>query len=247
MIGEVAARTGPMDPFLCRFAVGRDGLRYSAAWRVWTDKNKPDLYIAVRQLGGELKGSVHAPRPPRQPGWKRHFGFDMHASSIVSQRAKEHGGPHKVQWPGCVIGPDMTVEYRVIIPGASLEEAGQPVGGDVVLLPMPSRDEYLEVCVILGPTGPTSGYPRERDGETYLLSEGRLSDDHRVWVVYFVRPNEKKEKITSIEPSPIVPEFSFIDPNADLASARLRAIGFDAHADGSLKLWDLKPTWHPSK
>jgi hypothetical protein len=122
------------------------------------------------------------------------MGFDMHAASIVAQEAKKHGGPHKVQWPGCQIGRGTTLEFRVIIRGISLEEVGQPVGNEVVLLPVPSKDEYVEVCVILGPKGPTSGYPRERDGQTNLLDEGRLSDDRRVWVVYVVRPNQPDNK-----------------------------------------------------
>jgi hypothetical protein len=234
-----------MDHFVCRFAVGRDGLAYSAVWRVWTGTNTPDLYIAVRQLGGELKASVHAPRPGH-PGWERLFGFDKNAKSIVSKEAKQHGGPHKVQWTGCQLAPDVTLEYRVIIRGTSLEEDGKPVIDNVVLLPMPSRDKYVEVLAILGPTGPTRGYPRMRNGETHLLSEGRLSDDRRVWVVYVIEPNKENEKITSIEHSPFAPENSFIDPDADLNSARLRAIGPSAEADGSLAFLDLKATWRPS-
>jgi hypothetical protein len=111
-----------VKPFICRFAVGRDGLAYSSDWRIWTHRNKPDLYIAIRQLGGELKASVHAPHPPHHTGWRRHLGFQKDATSIVSKQAKQDGGPHKVQWPGCEIGPDTTVEYRIIIRGMSLEE-----------------------------------------------------------------------------------------------------------------------------
>jgi hypothetical protein len=115
-----------VKPFICRFAVGRDGLAYSSDWRIWTHRNKPDLYIAIRQLGGELKASVHAPHPPHHTGWRRHLGFQKDATSIVSKQAKQDGGPHKVQWPGCEIGPDTTVEYRIIIRGMSLEETGRP-------------------------------------------------------------------------------------------------------------------------
>jgi hypothetical protein len=227
--------------FVCRFGVGRDGRAYSAVWRVWTARKKPDLYIAVRALGGELKATVHAPHPPHT-GWERHFGFDKNAASIVSQQAKQDGGPHKVRWTGCPLAPDTTLEYRVIIRGTSLEEDGKPVGNDVVLLPMPSRDEVMEVYVILGPKGPTQDHPRERNQRTYLLSEGRLSDDRRVWIVYIVRPKEENEKITSsIKPAL---KSSYLDPDTDLNGARLRAIAFGAQDDGSLAFFDLKATLH---
>ena len=233
-----------MSRFICRFAVGRDGLAYSGVWRVWTAKKKPDLYISIRTLGGELKATVHAPYPPHQ-GWKRHLGFPMEAASLVSQEAKRHGGPHKLSWTGCQIGHETTVEYRVSIRGTSLEKVGHPVGKDVALLPIPSPDEYVEVIVILGPTGPTPGYPRERDEETILLDEGRLLDGRVVWVVYIIRPVQKNETKTPVERNPITPESSFIDPNADLNSGTLRAVGFGASPDGSLVLYDFKATFRP--
>jgi hypothetical protein len=212
---------------------------------VWTAKNKPDLYIAVRALGGELKATVHAPHPPHTE-WERHFGFDKHAASSVSQEAKKDGGPHKVRWTGCNIAADTTVEYRVNIRGTSLEDVGQPVTNDVVLLPVPSRDEYVEVVVILGPVGSTSDYPRDRDGTTHLIGEGLLSDGRCVWVVYVVRPMKKEgENVAVVEPSPIVPEKSFIDPDADLNSASLRVMAFGAQADGTLAFLDLKATLAP--
>jgi hypothetical protein len=174
------------------------------------------------------------------------LGFPLEAASIVSQEAKRYGGPHKLSWTGCQIGPDTTVEYRVNIRGASLEEVGQPVGKEVALLPIPGPHEYLGVVVILGPAGPTSGYPRERDGGTSLLDEGRLSDGRRVWVVYVVRTVQKNDSITSAHPGPITPQSSFIDPNADLSAARLRAVGFETPADGSLILHDLRATFRAS-
>jgi hypothetical protein len=230
-----------MGHFVRRFAVGRHGLAYSAVWRVWTAKNRPDLYIAVRPLGGELKATVHAPHPPHA-GWRRHFGFDKHAASIVSQQAKQDGGPHKVQWTGCELGPYVTLEWRVIIRGTSLEEDGEPVTDNVVLLPMPSRDEQVEVAVILGPTGPRQEFPRERDLETHLIGEGRLSDDRLVWIVYVVRPIKHNETISPPGP-PLIPSKSYSDPGADLRNARkLRAIAFGDQSDGSLVFLDLKAT-----
>jgi hypothetical protein len=45
----------------------------------------------------------------------------------------------------------VTLEYRVIVRGMSLEEDGEDVDDSVALLPVPSKDEYVEVAVLLGP------------------------------------------------------------------------------------------------
>jgi hypothetical protein len=224
--------------FICRFAVGKDGVRYSAEWRVWTARNKPDLYIAVRSLAGELKATVHAPWPPHER-WERHYGFPLEAASVVSKQAKADGGPHKVRWTGCQLAPETTLEYRVTIRHSSLEETGQPIPDNVTLLPVPSAGEYGQVAVILGPRGPTSGYPRERDGESQLVAEGRLADDRRVWVVYVVRPMKATET-GPLAQSPQTPPKSYLNPDADLANAELRAVAVCPHNDGSLEFFDLK-------
>jgi hypothetical protein len=116
----------------------------------------------------------------RPAGWKRHFGFDKHAVSEVAKRAKQDGGPHKVEWTGHTLAPRCTLEYRVVIRGTSLEELGTEIADDVVLLPVPTQDCYVEVAAILGPKGQTSGFPREKGAETRLIGEGRLSDGRRV-------------------------------------------------------------------
>ncbi len=229
-----------MSRFVSRFAVGQNGLAYSAVWRVWTGKKKPDLYIAVRRLGRELKAAVHAPHPPHA-GWERHFGFDYNAASSVSQEAIQDGGRHKVRWTGCELGPNVRLEWRVIIRGTSLEEDGEPVT-DVVLLPMPSRDEQVEVAVILGPTGPTQEYPRERDLETHLIGEGRLSDGRRVWIVYVVR---RIEHTIAPPGPPLIPSKSYGDPSALSKATSLRALAFGGQGDGSLAFWDFKATLRP--
>jgi hypothetical protein len=78
--------------FVCRFAVGQDNLAYSGIWRVWTAKNQPDLYLAVEKISGELKATVHCPRP-QHTGWERHLSFPMEGSGSVAAAVKRDGGP----------------------------------------------------------------------------------------------------------------------------------------------------------
>jgi len=227
--------------FICRFAVGRDRKAYSSVWRVWTARRKPDLYIAVQHLGGEFKATVHAPRPPHT-GWERHLGFPKYAASAVAQQAKRDGGPQKVRWTGHKLSDEVTLEYRVIIPGMSVEEDGDDVDDGVALLPMPSKNESVEVAVLLGSQGPTKGYPRDSERATFLLKEGRLSDGRRVWIVYVIRQSMPGEIAGSSEPVEIVPKSSYVDPDADLNSGRMRAVAFGAQSDGSLTLLDFRAT-----
>ena len=107
---------------------------------------------------------------------------------------------------------------------------------------MLSKDESLEVAVLLGPQVPTEGYPRDSERATFLLKKGRLSDGRRVWIVYVVRRSKPGEVAASSEPDQIVPKSSYVDPDADLSSGRMRAVAFGAQSDGSLTLFDFRAT-----
>jgi hypothetical protein len=65
--------------FVCRFAVGQDGLAYSAVWRVWTGTKTPDLYIAVRQLGLRSK-SLGSRATSGTSGMEKTFWFQQGCS-----------------------------------------------------------------------------------------------------------------------------------------------------------------------
>lgn len=227
--------------FVYRFAVGANGLRYSGEWRVWTAKRKPDLHLGVRKVAGQFKATVHAPWPPHE-GWERHCGYPMDATGEVARHAKANGGPHKVRWSGCELAPGWSLEFRVIIRHQSLEQKGVPATNETQLLPIPLAGEYGEVGVLLGPPG-SREYPRERDGASQLLAEGEMVDGRRVLVVYAVRA------ITAVpgRPDTSAPDPSsgkgFVDPNADLANGRFRAVAIDRRDDGSLQLFDLKATF----
>jgi hypothetical protein len=229
--------------FICRFAVGQGNVALSGIWRVWTAKNQPDLYITLRALGGEFKGTVHCPRPPLRPNWERHVGFVQDASGVIATKAKRDGAPHKARWSGHVFAPSCTVEYRIRIQGKSLSRKGEPVSAEVTLLPVPSEREYLEVFVVLGPKGPTEGYPRYNQTETHLLAEGRLSDGRRVWVVYCISPMPKIDE----KPQQILSPKVYMEEAVDLSAAsNLRAALFGAQEDGSLLFLDMRAEVAPT-
>jgi hypothetical protein len=133
--------------------------------------------IFTSQFGpwpGELKATVRAPCPPHL-GWKRHFHFHMDAKSIVSQEAKRDGGPHKLSWKGCPLGPETTLEYRVNIRGTSLRRSwstrwqGGCATADSISERIRRGGRYL------GSYGTHPGAtPTSQIGETTLLDESRF-------------------------------------------------------------------------
>jgi hypothetical protein len=173
--------------FKCQFAVGEIGRSHSGVWLVWSAKKRADLYCAPLPLGGEIKASVHSPRPPERPDWRRHWGFDQNASSEVAQSAI-NGGRHKLLPTGCRLGAGVTLEWRIVFRGSSLCESPFLVNAATILLPIPAQNEQLEVDVLLGPKGPTKGYPHEKGTPTQLLAEGRMVDNRRIWIVYTIKP-----------------------------------------------------------
>jgi hypothetical protein len=224
--------------FECRFAVGTNGCAYSGIWLVFTARRQPDLYIAVKGLSGQIKATVHCPRPPTHPGYERHFGFVNEASSIVPAAVMaDNGGRHVLRWTGYPLGSTYTLEYRVRIRGISLADTPTPVLANVKLLPMPAKHECVDIGVLLGE--PSSVYPKEINGVTHLLDEGHLSDGRRVWIIYCVQPISKPGE--PLPPStPITPKKSCLDPSAELNSRTLRAILFGVQQDGSLAFIDCR-------
>jgi hypothetical protein len=145
----------------------------------------------------------------------------MQASGKVAATAKKDGGPHKVEWTGYAIGADCTLEYRVVFLGKSLEKNDTIVRADTELLPVPTEQESVEVAVLLGPIGPTDGYPCYKDTPTHLLSEGRLSDGRRVWVVYWTTLVETNKNEPPQQHS-LSAAKHYIDPTVDFPTKRSR-------------------------
>lgn len=227
-------------PFVCRFAVGADGNALTGVWRVWADK-RAGLYCGVRTLTGEIKSSIHAPRPPTFPDWERHWGFPLEAKSDVAKSAKADGGPHKLKWTGCSLGPGVSVEWRIVFRGSSLGTVPLPVDDKVTLLPVPAEHQQLEVAVILGPNGPTVGFPREKDNTTRLLAEGSLSDGHHVWVVFVtkdigaLRANDRPKQHVQVPAGK-----AHLSSDIGDLTEELRSTLTGVQPDGSLAFWDMR-------
>jgi hypothetical protein len=97
-------------------------------------------------------------------------------------------GRHKLSWSGSKLGDHCTLEWRVFMMETALRTKPIPVSNNVILIQPPAKNHCLVVAVILGPAVPTTGFPRAKDRNAFLLAEGRLSDGRRVWITYCYTP-----------------------------------------------------------
>ena len=226
-----------MSRFKSQFAVGEAGQACSGTWRVWSAKNKPDLYIACLNMGGQIKASIHAPKPPQHLGWRRHYGFDRDAKGEIAKAVKRDSVRHKILWPGCPLAPGHMLEWRVTFPGSSLSADTFPAPfAGTTLIPIPSRLEQVEVVVIVGPPSDKDYYPRDKDVPTHLLAEGRLSDDRRVWVVYCTKQLQEGDAGGRVHHASGGKGYVAASIPKDVT---LRGAGVGLQPDGSLGFFDL--------
>ena len=175
-----------MPRFICRFAVGADGQALSTTWRIWTAKNQPDVFLAQEKLSGEMKATIHCPRP----GWEgaRLVKFTREASGEVAQHLRAAGALPRSTWRGAQVGPGVTLEWRVVVHHAQLRIVSQPATGSIELLPPPPPDHQVEVVVLLGEPGCPIPNGRFDGLETAHLASGRLCDDRGVGIFYAYPP-----------------------------------------------------------
>jgi hypothetical protein len=142
-----------------------------------------------------------------------------------------------MEWSGATLGAECTLEWRFFILETALRKVPLFVSDKVALVPPPINGACLVVAVILGPARPTSGFPRVQGAQTHLLSEGRLSDNRRVWVVYtYTAPGAVAwPGVTNQNPRKIVDEHAL-----RTSKDELRAFAISSVEDGSLGFWDLR-------
>lgn len=174
------------DTFVCRFAVGDPSGRRSSIWRFWAGRKSPDLYIAARSVAGLVKASLHA-------SGARHVALT--SQFATRQRKKEEAdraSRYFQQWNASVaIGQSCSLEFQVCLPTQHLRPFGEHDRSDseVVWIPAAPPEHMIQVCVLFGPKTETVSWPGSKQAGTALVSQGRLSDAKRVWLVSRILPS----------------------------------------------------------
>src|SRR5215211_7129750 len=224
--------------FECEFGAGQGDQVLSGIWRVWSAKNRPDLYLATTVLSGTIKASIHQPRPPERPCVSRSYSFTSEAKGPVAEEAVREGGRHKVTWPGADLGGGFTLEWRVIFPGPAMAINERLPSPKTTLLAPPAPDQALMVIAGMGPSSSGVVAPRASDYDAPLLAAGQLCDGSWVWMRYVYLP-QCALKFQSPQGS-----MNLRGDRAEaIALARrgaLRAASVAEHSDGSLCFLDAR-------
>ena len=168
-----------------RFGISDEHQLCSATWKLWTETagENSEVYLACRELGGEIKASLH------QSGqW--HIAF-----SNKTYKEKVEGAIPSLQnrftdkWPRPVeIAKGYTLAFRIVTPYTSVR--GSRVSGKnkkVIWIPKPPDLKAIEIDIIItNQHTNVSEWPGKTSMGTSLIGSFQLNNGDIAWVVYLI-------------------------------------------------------------
>lgn len=162
-----------------RFALRHGSLR-GGTWRVWTSKHG-DIYVAIRDVAGEVKASLH-----KSGDWRYAY------TKSTIERGRKHSDPivdartrHIVRWsrpreyaPGYLHALDL------VSPAVSVSVPITEESADITYVDAPSGSEMTVLSLVLSPPEPLRGYPEPETGPSVLVASLPVAGlDKMLWVV----------------------------------------------------------------
>jgi len=216
-----------------RFGVSDEQQLCSASWKLWTETagENSEVYLACRELDGELKASLH------QSGqW--HIAFSNQAykehveGSIPSLKNR-----FTDKWPRPTeIADGYTLAFRIVTPSPSVTSS-RILGKNkkVIWIPKPPDSRATEIDIIITKQHVNiSGWPGKSSMGTSLIGSFQLNNGDTIWVVYWVIDIPDLSK--SVKGSG---HFFRGKSKDDLKNDTLRALAFGSENDGSRVIYDL--------
>jgi hypothetical protein len=212
-----------------RFGIS-DGNFRASTWKLWTPARKFDVYLACRELGGELKASLHESGQWHVAYSKTFFDEKLVGSEPQTQQSRF------IQdwWRPKPISADITLAYRILTPHSAVTIPITAADKKLSWIPNchPSRATQIAVFIISSATSDVSGWPGEDHGakpvENYNLPNGES-----VWVVY---KDIKMPDLSATRAGPL--QFFNGKDKEDLKPGNLRAVIFGDAPDGSRLIYD---------
>jgi hypothetical protein len=183
---EQARRIGQSAKGL-RFAVGEPAGPRSSVWRVWMNDRRDDVYIAARDIAGDLKVSLH-------PNFW-YFGFTkQHAERGSSVLPPGSDRKMRVWERPDEFGAGWTRAFEIVVPASEVVEAATPyTGSEAVWFPRPADGEAVHFTVLLSKPGAPRGrrgYPNADgfEASTEFLTRLDMTTGEQLWIVAHVAP-----------------------------------------------------------
>src|SRR5215203_89186 len=122
----------------------KDGLR-GATWKIRTPNNKRDIYIACRQLGGDIKLSFH-----ESGSW--HFGYSETAFHKLFKEGSAPNSRHLEIWPKPLPSIEgVIIALRIITPFSAVCVPVENTHREIVRIPSSSPEKAIECVVLITP------------------------------------------------------------------------------------------------
>jgi hypothetical protein len=151
-------------------AVGSACGVHSSVWRIWTAKNRPDVYIASRSTAGTLKTSLH------ESGAWQHSLLSQVAMQYVERNAERH--LDKWERP-LAFGGGWRRGYYIIVPRTELRQTSEDVD-EVRFAEDPGPGYWVSIEIVLAEPGTETTLAFEAG---MVLGSLRLSDGGGVAIV----------------------------------------------------------------
>lgn len=213
-----------------RFGVTDHAGRRAATWKCWTQfgGGKRDVYLACRELQGNVKLSLH-----ESGRW--HVGFDSQRFESMFEAGSTPASRFSGTWtrPAPLI-EGLTLACRVHIPWYGVTIPVPSLDRNVYWIPWAPHGQSIEVAIFLSePGAPVSSWPGCRSMNTKLVDSIEVDGGGRVWVVY--------HSIPLFEPSiptTSAPKYFKGQGEENLFEDGIRAIAWGQGEDGSILLYD---------
>lgn len=214
-----------------RFGIS-DGRLRAATWKLFTPSKEPEVYLACRELNGELKASLH-----KSGQWHVAYSPKFFTEKVLSVDSTQKRFVQRWSRPAPLIN-GIILAYRIVTPYSSVTSAIGPADKRVAWIPNCPAGKATEIGIFIAASSVnvSTGWPGKDSMRSELVGSSKLPSGHSVCVVYWIID---MPDFSHALPPEAVGRFFQGKTRSDLKSAHLRAIAFGEHSDGSRVMYDI--------
>lgn len=165
-----------------RFGVGSSESLHSATWKLWTETSggHSEIYLACRELGGELKASMH-----ESGDW--HVAFcESTYEERVEGAVPSLNNRFANKWPQpSEIAEGVTLAFRIVTPETAVSSHSEVKNPNKIKwVPPPPETKAVEFYIVITtPQTKISKWPGKDSMGTELIGSFQLNNGNTVWAV----------------------------------------------------------------